>query len=89
MHIATVSSKRQITIPKKILDRYNVKPGDRVVIIAGRKGPRLEPKTTSIVEETAGSLYKYTPKDKLGIPFKQAREETLKMVAAELAQEGL
>jgi len=89
MHIATISSKRQITLPKKLLDKHNVKPGDTVVVTTNKNGLAIEPKTNSIVEETAGSLKKYIPKAKLGVPFKQVREKTMQMVAEEIAKEGL
>ena len=41
MDAATISSKYQIVIPRKIRDQYNVKPGDKVVFIPFEKSLRL------------------------------------------------
>ncbi|MCX6078801.1 MAG: AbrB/MazE/SpoVT family DNA-binding domain-containing protein [Chloroflexi bacterium] len=41
MDAATISSKYQIVIPRKIRDQYNVKPGYKVVFIPFEKSLRL------------------------------------------------
>ena len=41
MDAATISSKYQIVIPRKIRDQYHVKPGYKVVFIPFEKSLRL------------------------------------------------
>ena len=41
MDAATISSKYQIVIPRKIRDQYDVKPGYKVVFIPFEKSLRL------------------------------------------------
>ena len=41
MDAATISSKYQIVIPRKIRDKYNVKPGYKVVFIPFENSLRL------------------------------------------------
>jgi bifunctional DNA-binding transcriptional regulator/antitoxin component of YhaV-PrlF toxin-antitoxin module len=81
MHIATISSKRQITLPKDMLEYLNLSFYGKVYIEKKNKTLTLTPIKKSIVEETAGSLYKFIPKDKLNVPFSVVRRETQKKVA--------
>ena len=55
----TLSAKNQITLPRAVLAEINVKPGDRVAMIARRGGLDLRRHGPSIVEQTAGSLAPY------------------------------
>lgn len=86
MKIVTISSKNQITLPKKDLDDLNIKPSSKLIV--ERKGKKLvlELMEKSITEQTAGALRPYTDPKLLGIPFKKVREETQKIVARELAE---
>lgn len=58
MAIATITSKGQVTIPKKIRDKLGLKPGDKVDFELNEKGKlEVSTKTYSIMD-TAGILYR-------------------------------
>lgn len=86
MNIVTISSKRQITLPKQLLLYIGAKPRDKMMIKAEKGDLRLKPLKTSIVQQVAGSLSKYIPASKRGVPFSKIMEETQRIVAAELAK---
>lgn len=60
---ATLSSKRQFTIPKAIREQLGIKPGDRLTV-AVEDGVIVLTPTGAIVAETAGSLAPYTRRQK-------------------------
>ena len=86
MNIVTISSQRQITLPKHLLLNLNLRPKEKVSIEAHKDGVLLKPLKTSIAKQLAGSLRKYIHPSKLGVPFDVIMEETIKKVAKELAQ---
>jgi AbrB family looped-hinge helix DNA binding protein len=86
MKIATISSKGQITIPKNIQASLQVTHGSKVVLYADRNILMIKPLKNSIVEQTAGSLQQYIPKNKRAIPFSQVKEVTQSIVAKQLAE---
>lgn len=86
MNIATISSQRQITLPKRLLLELKLKPKQKVLIERHKKGVLVRPVRTSVTQELAGSLTKYIHPSKLGIPFDVIMEETQKKVAIELAK---
>ena len=86
MNIVTISSQRQITIPSRLLLSIGAKPRGKMVIRAEKGELSIKPLKTSIVQQVAGSLSKYIPPSKRGVPFAKIREETQKIVAAELAK---
>jgi AbrB family looped-hinge helix DNA binding protein len=58
MAVATITSKGQVTIPKKIRDKLGLKPGDKVDFEVNDKGKlEVSTKTYSIMD-TAGMLYR-------------------------------
>ncbi len=58
MTVATITSKGQVTIPKKIRDKLGLKPGDKVDFEVNDKGKlEVSTKTYSIMD-TAGMLYR-------------------------------
>lgn len=58
MATATITSKGQVTIPKKIRDKLGLKPGDKVDFEVNDKGKlEVSTKTYSIMD-TAGILYR-------------------------------
>lgn len=54
MHIATISSKFQICVPKKIRDELHIKPGQQFIFIA--KGQCLELVPRRSLKELRGIL---------------------------------
>lgn len=88
MHIATLSSKRQITIPKRFLDELRLKPKSKFILELekGENRLSLKPIKKSIAEELAGSLTKFVDPSKLGVPFSKIREEAQRLAAEELVK---
>lgn len=86
MKIVTLSSKNQITIPKEVVQRLELLTTRKLLIEYNDKEVILKPLTSSIVEQTAGSLTKYIPKNKLGKSFKTIMEITKRKAAKEIAQ---
>ncbi len=56
MATATITSKGQVTIPKKIRDKLGLKPGDKVDFEVEKGDLKVSRKKYSI-EETFGMLY--------------------------------
>ena len=54
MEISIVSSKFQVVIPRKIREKFNVKPGQRIMFIPYQKSLRLVIVPT--IEEAYGML---------------------------------
>ena len=54
MHIATISSKFQISVPKKIREQLDIKPGQQFIFIAKGDCLELVPKRT--IKELRGIL---------------------------------
>ena len=84
MNIVTISSKRQITIPKYLLLNLNLHPKEKVLIERHKDGVLVRPLKMSITKQLAGSLTKYIHPSKLGVPFDVIMEETIKKAEAEL-----
>lgn len=85
MKIVTLSSKRQITIPKHILGDRILRPGDRMIIQREQNGLLMKLIGTSVVRETAGSLGKYIPSAKKGASLSEILRETKKKTSKKLA----
>lgn len=86
MHIVTISSKSQITIPKKLLSSLDIKPKQKVLIEKSNDTLLLKPLKKSVVDELAGSLNKYIDPKKLGASWETIMDETKKEVAKHLVQ---
>jgi AbrB family looped-hinge helix DNA binding protein len=86
--ILTLSAKGQFTLPKDLRTQLGARPGDRLVLGVAHGELRITRLRRSITEETAGSLRRYVPKEKLGKPWKEIIETTQRLVAKQLAEEG-
>ena len=86
MRIVTLSSKNQITIPKEAVQRLDLLATRKLLIEYNDDRVILKPLTSSIVEQTAGSLKQYVPKSKIGKSFKTIMEITKRKAAKELAE---
>ncbi|OGY07858.1 MAG: hypothetical protein A2700_00430 [Candidatus Blackburnbacteria bacterium RIFCSPHIGHO2_01_FULL_44_64] len=86
MRIVTISSKNQITLPKKDLDELAIKPSSKLIVEKQKGGFFLRPVKGSIVHELAGSLKPYVDPKKLGVPFEKVMKETIKIVTKDLAE---
>lgn len=87
MNLATLSSKYQITLPKKLLDGYHLLPKNKVLIEKRRGGIFLRPLSRSITDTMAGSLYALIAKNKRGAPLPSIMKKTQKRVATYLSQD--
>ncbi|KKR33029.1 MAG: hypothetical protein UT63_C0025G0006 [Candidatus Gottesmanbacteria bacterium GW2011_GWC2_39_8] len=83
MQILTVSSKRQITLPKDFLDDFGIKPGGKIYIEESGNSICIK-SAKSVVEESAGSLNKYVDKSRYGVTFEKIMEETRRKTAKKL-----
>ena len=86
MHIVTISSKRQITIPKSLLETLGLEPRKKVLIEKDGGILKLRPIKKSVVEETAGSLRKYVHPSLLGKSVEEIDREAKKLYAEHLAK---
>jgi len=85
--LGTITSKRQLTLPKEVFDFLQLGGFKKVLITTKEESLVIKPIRGS-VESLAGSL-SYLSKAKKPLSFKKIREETMKRVAKEIAQEGL
>ena len=75
MKLVTISSKRQITIPKDLLESLGLEAGDKAVLQRQKAYLSVKPVGKSIVEQTAGSLSKYIHPSKLGKSLKETQQK--------------
>jgi len=88
MRLVTISSKRQITIPKDLLESLGLDVGQKAFIEKDRDKLSLRPVAVSVVEETAGSLNTFVPSSKLGASLEEIDRETRKIVSKSLAEKA-
>lgn len=81
MQISLLSSKGQITIPKKIQRELRIGHRSKLAIYPQKDLIIIKPLKSSITEQTAGSLAHFVPESKRGVNFDEVLEETKKMVA--------
>lgn len=82
MLIVKISSKNQITLPKKFLQLIGAQSGDRLFLQSEKEKAILYPLKKSISESLFGVI-KVKPGLK-DIPFEKALQETKKIVAGKL-----
>ena len=85
---ATVTSKGQITIPKRVRDQLGLKAGSKVEFVLVKGHAVLEPVGARGADALAGSLRAYS-KSLAGRSPKDIMEEVRREVADEAAKEGL
>ena len=84
MILSRISAKGQITLPRKIRQALDVKPGDRVLFLVEEKTVLLQPVGSSGARALAGSLRRYAKRAATG----SARGLVKKEVARAAAQEA-
>lgn len=84
--IGTITYKNQLTIPQEFIKKLGLK-GIKKVLISSHDDEIVIKPLRSGVEELAGSLA-HLAKDKPK-SLKEIRKQTQKLVAAEIAKEGL
>ncbi len=85
MQIALLSSKGQITIPKKIQKELKIGHRSKLAVYPQKDSIIIKPLRSSITEQTAGSLAHFIPENKRGINFSKVLRETQRAVVSELA----
>lgn len=88
MKIVTVSSKRQITIPKDLLVGLNLQPRARLILEEENGALMMKPLRKSVVEQTAGSLTPYVSSAKFGLALAKIIKETKRKTAAKLVKQA-
>ena len=72
MEDSTLTSKGQVTVPKRIRDGLGVKPGDRITFTVMPGGVVLMRAKTGSIKDLAGILYEEerepVPVEKLSLP---------------------
>jgi len=86
-NLATITSKRQLTLPKEVFDLLELDRARKVFITTEENSLIVKP-IKAEVEKLAGSL-SYLSQGKKRLSFSKIREETKKRVAKKIAQEGL
>ena len=85
---ATVTSKGQVTIPKRVRDQLGLKAGSKVEFVLVKGHVVLEPVGFRGADVLAGSLRAYS-KSLAGRPHQEIMEEVRREVANEAVKEGL
>jgi len=85
---ATVTSKGQITIPKRVRDQLGLRAGSKVEFVLVKGHAFLEPVGSRGADALAGSLRAYS-KSLAGRPHHEIMEEVRREVANEAVKEGL
>ena len=85
---STVTSKGQVTIPKRVRDQLGLKAGSRVEFVLVNGHAVLEPVGSRGADALAGSLKAYS-KALAGRPHHEIMEEVRREVANEAVKEGL
>jgi bifunctional DNA-binding transcriptional regulator/antitoxin component of YhaV-PrlF toxin-antitoxin module len=83
MQIIKISSKNQVTIPKKTLEKLGF--GKKAILETEKGVIKILPMGDSVVEEVAGSLKTYVKKSKLGSDLKTINDITTNKAVRELA----
>lgn len=70
-YIATITSKRQLTIPAAVFGRLNLQTGQKVIVSVEKEVLKIV-SAQNLVDQLAGSI-KIPPKLR-GVPFEEALE---------------
>lgn len=84
MKLVTISTKNQITIPQDMLVLLGLTSKQKLLIEARESDLILRPLTSSIVDQTAGSLTSYVDSSKLKKSFKTIIKETKRKTVIKL-----
>lgn len=84
MRIATISSKRQITLAKSLLEKYHLFPSDKIIIEEKKVGLILKPLKESIVSGTFGALSEHIPQSKKNLSYDYIIKETKRIIGQRL-----
>ena len=83
MQLVTISSKRQITIPKRYLEELDF--SGKAMLDSKNGELTIKPVKSSVIDQLAGSLNHLIDPVKLGVPFKVAKKKAMEEMVKELA----
>lgn len=86
MKYATISSKRQIALPKDILEDLGINVKDKVRVEKSGESIKVTPIKKSVTDELSGILADRIPEDKKGASWETIMEETTRLAAKDLAE---
>lgn len=84
MQITTISSKRQLTLPKDMLLKLGLDLGSKVILQGREEDILIRSLKKSIIEDLAGSLTRYISTDKLGVSYDKIIQATKLKTAGKL-----
>lgn len=84
MQITTISSKRQLTLPKDMLLKLGLDLGSKVILQGREEDILIRSLKKSIIEDLAGSLTRYISTDKLGVSYGKIIQATKLKTAGKL-----
>lgn len=84
MQIATISSKRQLTLPKDMLLKLGLDLGSKVILQGREEDILIRSLKKSIIEDLAGSLTRFISTDKLGVSYGKIIKATKQKTAGKL-----
>lgn len=82
MHIATLSSQRQITLPKALLDSFSLSGKDRFLVRRKENTIVLEPVGADLAE-LAGCLKPLIHPSKLHVSYEEAKQSAIDQMIKE------
>lgn len=85
MPTAVITSKGQMTIPKEVRKRLNLKPSEKVIIVVEGDQAVIKPLRGNILD-IGGSIE--IPKKEKPIDFRKVREQVRKRVAKHVSRGG-
>lgn len=83
MPIGVLTSKGQVTIPKEVRNALNLKPSEKVIIVAEGEQAVIKPLRGNILD--IGGSVKIAANEKPA-DFRKIREEVRKKIAKKIAQ---
>lgn len=87
MYTVTLSSQRQITLPKILLDMINVGKNEKLFLYVKNDSIVATPVGSSVVKSLSGSLEKFIPDDKKSATLKTIDKFTRKAAANKIAND--
>jgi bifunctional DNA-binding transcriptional regulator/antitoxin component of YhaV-PrlF toxin-antitoxin module len=84
MHVVTISSKNQITIPAKVLLEVGLGKSEKAIIKSQGGVITIVPAGASVTDQVAGSLKEQIPQNKIGSSLKKIDSVVKKRVSERL-----
>lgn len=86
MQLVTISSKRQVTLPKRYLDELGFVFNGKALLEKEGNKLTLKPVNESIIDQLAGSLNHLIDPSKLKVPFNVVRKKAMEEMGRNLTK---